>query len=209
MRYQGKLVKWHDDKGYGFLKTSNDSKEVFLHISDSRSLAKRPEVKDLLSYELIRDGKGRFRAVNVAYAAQSLPVSAHRKPVRLNSLFVMYILMFLTFVLERTLSGFLPITFTLILLGSNLILFLYYYQDKTSAIKQGWRTPESTLHWLSLVGGWPGAYVAQRMFNHKHKKSSFVAIYKLTVLLNCIALMLYALPALQNLLLGYITAHIA
>jgi len=205
MRYQGKIIKWHDDKGYGFVRATSDSKDVFLHISDIRRLNKRPETNELVSYELMKDERGRFRATNVAYPTQSATVRSNEQPTRLNPSFLTFILIFFTLVIERTLKGVLPVTFTLILFGANLLLFLYYYQDKTSAIKKAWRTPESTLHWLSLIGGWPSAYVAQKLFNHKHKKLSFVVTYRLTVLINCSAVMLYSLPYLQNMLISLLT----
>jgi uncharacterized membrane protein YsdA (DUF1294 family) len=47
------------------------------------------------------------------------------------------------------------------------------------------RTPESTLHLLSVLGGWPGALVAQQMFRHKSRKLEFQIVFWLTVLLNC------------------------
>ena len=34
MRYQGKLVEWHDDQGYGFIQPAQDDqrdKKIFLH----------------------------------------------------------------------------------------------------------------------------------------------------------------------------------
>jgi uncharacterized membrane protein YsdA (DUF1294 family)/cold shock CspA family protein len=202
MRYQGKIIKWHDDKGYGFVRATSDSKDVFVHISDIRHLNKRPEINELVSYELMNDDRGRSRATNVAYQTSSTSIKSIEKPTKLNSAFLMFILIFFTLVTERTLKGFLPVTFTLIVIGSNLLLFLYYYQDKTSAIKKTWRTPESTLHWLSLIGGWPSAYVAQKLFNHKHKKQSFEVSYKLTVLINSSALMLYTMPYLENMLIS-------
>ena len=202
MRYQGTIIKWHDDKGYGFVRARSDSKDVFLHISDIHRLNKRPEINELISYELMKDERGRLRATHVAYQTQSATVRNIEQPTRLNSTFLVFILIFFTLVIERTLKGFLPVTFTLILFGANLILFLYYYQDKTSAMKKAWRTPESTLHWLSLIGGWPSAYVAQKLFNHKHKKQSFVVTYRLTVFINCSAVMLYSLPDLQNILIS-------
>ncbi|MDP2152966.1 MAG: cold shock and DUF1294 domain-containing protein [Methylotenera sp.] len=205
MRQQGKIIKWHDDKGYGFVRATSDSKEVFLHISDIHRLNKRPEINELVSYELMKDARGRFRATHVAYQNQSTTYRHTEQQTKLNATFLVFILMFFTLVIERTLKGFLPVSFTLILFGANLTLFLYYYQDKTSAMKKAWRTPESTLHWLSLIGGWPSAYVAQKLFNHKHKKQSFVVTYKLTVLINCIAVMLYSLPYLQNMLISLLT----
>lgn len=202
MRYQGKIVKWQDDKGFGFVRATSDSKDVFLHISDIHRLNKRPEVNEQISYELIKDDRGRFRATHVAYLNKSANVNKIEQPTKLSSAFLAFILIFFILVIERTLKGVLPVTFTLMLFGANLLLFLYYYQDKTSAIKKAWRTPESTLHWLSLIGGWPSAYVAQKLFNHKHKKQSFVVTYRLTVFINCSAVMLYSLPDLQNILIS-------
>ncbi len=92
--------------------------------------------------------------------------------------------------------GFLPLWFPFVYLAANLIVFLYYYQDKASALKNNWRTPENTLHWLSLIGGWGGAYIAQKIFKHKHKKQSFMFTYKLTVLINCLVIILYSIPQL-------------
>ncbi|MBL8421498.1 MAG: DUF1294 domain-containing protein, partial [Dechloromonas sp.] len=47
------------------------------------------------------------------------------------------------------------------------------------------RTAESTLHLLSLVGGWPGALVAQNRLRHKSRKASFLVAFWATVMLNC------------------------
>jgi heme/copper-type cytochrome/quinol oxidase subunit 3 len=40
---------------------------------------------------------------------------------------------------------------------------------------------------LSLVGGWPGALVAQQKLRHKSQKQSFRIVFWITVLLNCAA----------------------
>jgi uncharacterized membrane protein YsdA (DUF1294 family) len=45
---------------------------------------------------------------------------------------------------------------------------------------------ESTLHWLALVGGWPGAMLAQRAFRHKTHKKSFRRVFRVTVIVNVI-----------------------
>ncbi len=67
---------------------------------------------------------------------------------------------------------------------SSLITFLAYALDKSAAIRQQWRTSESTLHTLSLACGWPGALLAQQVLRHKTSKESFIAGYWVTVLLN-------------------------
>ena len=63
-------------------------------------------------------------------------------------------------------------------------LFMYglYWHDKTRAQAQGWRVPETTLHAFALVGGWPGAYVAQRHLRHKTSKKGFQLVFWVIVL---------------------------
>jgi len=57
--------------------------------------------------------------------------------------------------------------------GVSLLAFGCYWRDKRSAQRQQWRTPENTLHALELLGGWPGALVAQQVFRHKTRKVSY------------------------------------
>ncbi len=44
------------------------------------------------------------------------------------------------------------------------VAFAAYWLDKFAARTGRWRTAERTLHLFGLVGGWPGALVAQRVF---------------------------------------------
>jgi uncharacterized membrane protein YsdA (DUF1294 family) len=41
---------------------------------------------------------------------------------------------------------------------------------------------------LALVGGWPGALVAQRVLRHKSRKKPFQVTFWVVVVLNCAAL---------------------
>lgn len=196
MRYQGKIIKWYDDKGFGFVRATQDSKDIFLHISEIHKLPKRPQINEFVTYEIAKDEKGRFRAVNVGYQSAQTHTNKSDIPTSFSYVFLIFIFLFLAFVIERSLMGFLPRIVPFIYVGANLIVFLYYYQDKASAIRKNWRTPESTLHFLSLMGGWGGAYIAQKMFRHKYKKTSFMLTYKLTILINCSVIILYSIPEL-------------
>ncbi len=64
------------------------------------------------------------------------------------------------------------------------ITFLAYGFDKKAAKRRRRRTPEATLHALSLLGGWPGAIIGQQVYRHKTKKQPFRTIFWLTVLGN-------------------------
>ncbi|RLS81573.1 MAG: DUF1294 domain-containing protein [Planctomycetota bacterium] len=59
--------------------------------------------------------------------------------------------------------------------------FVLYGVDKRRATNKGPRISERTLHLLSLLGGWPGAHLAQRFFRHKTLKFRFRLIFWLTV----------------------------
>ena len=76
----------------------------------------------------------------------------------------------------------------------SIITFTVYAIDKSAATKGTWRTSESTLHLLSLVGGWPGALVAQQKLRHKSKKQFFRFVYWITVALNCALLSWLLIP---------------
>ena len=63
-------------------------------------------------------------------------------------------------------------TIFLYLFGINLITFIIYGIDKLKAKKGKWRTPESTLLLLAIVGGSIGAWCGMKVWHHKtmHKK---------------------------------------
>ncbi len=66
----------------------------------------------------------------------------------------------------------------------SLLSFLVYWSDKQKATKGRWRTPESSLHLTELLGGWPGALVAQQLLRHKTRKASYQATFWLIVALH-------------------------
>jgi len=68
------------------------------------------------------------------------------------------------------------------------ITYLVYWFDKRAARAQRRRTPEATLHILELLGGWPGALLAQSQLRHKTRKTRYRAVFWAMVALNLIAL---------------------
>jgi cold shock CspA family protein len=75
----GQLIKWNDDRGFGFIKPNTGGKEVFLHISAVRSAARRPKVGDTIFYEQVTGGDGKTRATNASIqGVDSQSLSAQR-----------------------------------------------------------------------------------------------------------------------------------
>ncbi|HEY8024086.1 MAG TPA: DUF1294 domain-containing protein [Burkholderiaceae bacterium] len=71
---------------------------------------------------------------------------------------------------------------------ASTIAFVTYAIDKRAAATGRRRIPEARLHWLSLLGGWPGAWLAQSMLCHKTQKQGFRAVFFVTVAINCLSL---------------------
>ncbi|MDF0514102.1 DUF1294 domain-containing protein [Agromyces sp. H3Y2-19a] len=70
----------------------------------------------------------------------------------------------------------------------SLVAFAAYGLDKLAARRGSQRVPERTLHLLDVVGGWPGAIVAQQRLRHKTRKRSFRRVFWVGVVVNVLAL---------------------
>ena len=57
---------------------------------------------------------------------------------------------------------------------SSLAAFLLFGYDKWQAGRQGGRVAESTLWFVSALGGWPGGLAAMMIFRHKIAKTMFL-----------------------------------
>jgi uncharacterized membrane protein YsdA (DUF1294 family) len=62
--------------------------------------------------------------------------------------------------------------------------FMAYGWDKVSAHRGHWRTQESTLNGLALLGGWPGGWIAQYAWRHKSRKTSYQVAFWAATLVN-------------------------
>ena len=59
-----------------------------------------------------------------------------------------------------------------------------YLVDKRAAVRDRRRIPETTLHLLELLGGWPGAFLAQRLIRHKKAKLSYQFVFWVIVMVH-------------------------
>jgi len=69
--------------------------------------------------------------------------------------------------------------------GMSLLALIADAFHKSAAVIGRSTISERTLHLLSLIGGWPGALVAQRLIKHKTQKQPFRRVFWLTIIPNC------------------------
>lgn len=181
MRTKGTLTSWNDERGFGFITPIGGGARVFVHISAFANRDRRPQLNQVLTYVLSYDEQGRPRAVEASLAgdrpskAEGVPRLA--TPLTAAALFVglVGVLAAAGLVAPIVLGGYLAL---------SALTFTAYAMDKSAARKGAWRTKESTLHLLSLAGGWPGALLAQQRLRHKTRKASFRVIFWVTVAAN-------------------------
>ena len=98
-------------------------------------------------------------------------------------------ILFLGVICGLVARGILPLGVLLLYVAASSAAAITYAADKSAARSGRWRIAERTLHVLALIGGWPGALIAQRVFRHKSRKPSFQIAFLVTVALNCGALL--------------------
>lgn len=199
MALKGKLVTWFDDKGFGFIQNLADEKnQVFVHIRAFKGASRRPEVGDILVYDIKMDEKQRPNAINVELAHDYARRKEKNKIYQQNQkgksgLAVGFSLFFLFILITAYLLHKINLAVILFYVAINIVTFILYWKDKQAAQSNQWRTPESTLHLFSLCGGWIGALIAQHQLRHKSQKQEFRQIFWATVVIHIFVFILVIL----------------
>lgn len=201
-RQQGQIKKWQEDKGFGFIETEA-REQVFFHVSEFKA-QRRPNVGEEVVFSVEYDNQGRMQAKQVqelgfvkqqmAQKNKQIRQRNHKRSIQADfeagqkkRLFVgvgFYLVLILLAAMHKL--SWLVVGWYAVL---GLVTYLMYAKDKAAAQRNEWRTPESTLHLLSVLGGWVGAMVAQNYLRHKSQKSEFRIAYYLTVLINLAGLL--------------------
>ena len=183
MRHNGQITVWRDERGFGFIAPRGGGEQVFVHIKSFSAGQHRPSGGEFVTYELNSDDQGRPRAERVAFVDGTTTTRARTRTVS-----VAFAALFLACLAVSVGAGELPFAVLGLYLIASLAAFLHYALDKSAAQTNRWRTRESSLHLLALMGGWPGALVAQALLRHKTKKVSFRIVFWATVVFNCLGL---------------------
>ena len=185
MRLKGKLIKWNDEKAFGFIASNGGGDHVFIHKSAFSNRQRTPEVQDIITFSITKDNQGRYCADEATFSGEKLK----KKQAKSVSKFSIYLsVIFLGLIAAASVLGYLPINLMLAYFGVSTITFIIYASDKSKAKQGAWRTSEGTLHLFALAGGWPGAAIAQQTLRHKSQKTEFRFVFWLTVIANFCAL---------------------
>ncbi len=185
MRYAGRITEWNDDRGFGFVVPNGGGDRAFVHVTAFARQPSRPATGLPVSYELVRDGKGRLNACAVRPATAS---SNRRNRSGDGTPRTVIAALFLGVLATGWLFNKVPAILVLAYALMSALALLIYGIDKSAARNNRWRTQESTLHLVALFGGWPGALLAQSAFRHKSSKAEFQSTFWITVVLNCAGL---------------------
>ena len=201
MQAKGKISRWQDEKGYGFIRPLLGGPQVFLHVSALQNRQRRPVIDEVVTYTQVSDEQGRLQAQDVIFAGEK-PISATkiqhkstskpqlkrsgpRKPRYWQYVFAMA---FLLLLMAGAVEAYLSWKVVLYYFVLSVLTLAFYCDDKFAAENRNWRTPESTLQMLALLGGWPGALIAQNLLRHKISKTTFLMQFWLMVFGNIIGL---------------------
>ncbi|MBB3106868.1 uncharacterized membrane protein YsdA (DUF1294 family)/cold shock CspA family protein [Psychrobacter luti] len=201
-KQQGYIKKWQEDKGFGFIETEA-GESVFFHVSAFKA-QRCPEIGEQVVFTVGQDNQGRLQAKDVqelSFVQQKMAqknsqirqrnhkrsAQAEFEAEQKKRLFlgIGFYGVLILFVFMNKLSWLVLAWYAIL----GIITYGMYAKDKAAAQSGDWRTPESTLHILSALGGWVGAMVAQTYLRHKSQKPEFRIAYYLTVIINLAGLL--------------------
>jgi uncharacterized membrane protein YsdA (DUF1294 family)/cold shock CspA family protein len=188
MKLKGTLKEWHEDKGFGFISPVGGGADVFAHISAFQNRFRKPMPGDVVIYHPVKREDGRHRAVLIDYSDDKIGISRPQTSEQGVWAAMLFSFAFLIAIMVFGFMKLIPWGLAALYFAASILAFFLYRRDKSAARKGRWRTSESGLLFCGLIGGWPGALIAQQLFRHKSSKTRFQIMFWGSVVVNCAGL---------------------
>jgi uncharacterized membrane protein YsdA (DUF1294 family)/cold shock CspA family protein len=201
MRIEGTIKTWNDERAFGFIEPTQGGQDIFVHVKAFRVRSGRPRPGQRVTFEIELNPEGKKRARDVE-PYRPVRVGMRRRknsPAQWGTASYFAIPAFLALYVLIGVLWRIPAWVNWLYTVASVLAFAVYANDKSAAVAGRWRVREKTLLLLGLVGGWPGAIVAQQVFRHKSNKAAFRANFWNSVLVNVVAFVLLASPPMQQL----------
>lgn len=84
--HKGQLTSWKDDKGFGFIQSSELKQDTFIHISTLKSMSRKLKVGDFIYFEVEKQANGKSRAINCRIeGVAAKPAQRHKPRIHKNN----------------------------------------------------------------------------------------------------------------------------
>lgn len=187
VRVRGRLINWSDERGFGFLAPEGVGQDVFVHASAFTKEGRHIEIgcEYEFSVDIGKDGRPKAKRVTLVVEPKAKPSLSSQILQRGPRFLVIPAFLFIVLAIE-VVQPVSPNWFVIYGVAS-VACFAGYGLDKQAANQKAWRVSETILLLIGLVGGWPGAIVAQEVFRHKTQKRSFRTLFWMSVAINMAA----------------------
>ena len=185
MKKKGTIQRWNTLSGMGSIRSPRISYDIFFHIKDYRGSA-LPREGETVWFDEITARDTRPRAIEVSTVSGNAHVHSHR-PRRYigrksgTGSFVLLLCLWIILAAWGIWDDRLPSWTVAAVIGLNVLTIMAYARDPQGARPGHWRMPETLLHLLSLLGGWPSAGMAQTILQYRSRNPSFATRYWSTV----------------------------
>jgi cold shock CspA family protein len=158
---KGQLVKWSDDRGFGFIQPSEQHQhQIFLHISDINHSIRRPKTGDIIHYQIGSGKDGKPRAYNALIRGATAPISVRPITSKMQPSEQLRLGLEVALLALLPTIGSVHVAFTqknpilfILYVGMSWRTFSLYAEDKLRAKQGRWRIKEDALHRCELLGG--------------------------------------------------------
>lgn len=202
MRKSGTVVRWQESRGFGLIRGSDAPTDVVFR---GRDFEGTPAQGLAVEYdEVVLGGRAvhalAIRVADAAMAAASPqarrasapPVATPARPPRKRrgaTPVLLGIVAWFGLFVGATVAGRLAVPVLLALPIYNLFVFFLYWHNRHARSRGATHIPEDALHVLAALGGWPGAWLAQRLLRYQPATAWFDRAFWIAVGVNVVGVL--------------------